>query len=227
MNAVGDGRAVLDGRDHPAAERDKHGGHRCRLNADDLDVRAHGLDRDRNAADQSAAADGDDDLFHIGHLIQDLQPDGTLTRDDIGIVEGMGKGIALFPGKALRFPGGVVIDSRDQDDLGAVAPCRLHLQDGCALRHTDDRLDPETGGGQGDALGVVAGAAGDDAAGGLFGGEVADLVVGAADLEGSGLLKVLRLNEQIRPEPLRRDDRRHFRDAPECLSCIPDHLQGH
>ena len=188
MDAVGDGRAVLDGRDHPAAEGYKHGGHRCRLNADDLDVGAHGFDRHRHTADQSAAADGDDDLLHIGHLIQNLQPDGSLTGDDVGIVEGMGEGIALFPGKALRFPGGVVIDSRHQDDLGAVAPCRLHLQDGCALRHADDGLDPQTGGRQGDALGVVAGAAGDDAAAGLFRGQVADLVVSAPDFKGAGLL---------------------------------------
>ena len=139
----------------------------------------------------------------------------------------MGKGIALFPGKALRFPGGVVIDSGDQDHLGTVAPCRFHLQDGCALRHADDGLDSQASGRQGDALGVVAGAAGDDAAAGLFRGQVADLVIGSADLEGAGLLKVLRLNEQIRPEPLRRDDRRHFRNAPERLSCIPDHLQSH
>jgi len=43
--------------------------------------------------------------------------------------------------------------------------------------------------------------------------------------EGAPILKVLGLNEQIRPETLRCDDRRHFRNPLERLSCIPDHLQ--
>ena len=227
VNAVCDGRAVLDRRDHAAAERHEHGRHRRRLDADNLDIRAHGLYRRGDTADQSAASDGDDDLFHIRHLLQDLQTDGSLSRNDIRIIEGMRKGIALFSGKALCFPGGIVIDSRNQNHLGAVAPCCFHFQNRSPLRHADDRLDPEAGSGQRDALGMVAGAAGDYTPACFFRSEIADLIVRPADFERSGLLKVLGLNVQIRAESFRRDNRCYFRNPLECFSCFLDHLQGH
>ena len=65
----------------------------------------------------------------------------------------------------------------------AVAPGCLHLGEGSARGHDDGAGYAKVAGRQGDALGVVAGAGGDDARGLLFGSQGGDLVGGAADLE--------------------------------------------
>ena len=226
MDAVGDGGAVLDGGDLAGAVGHKHGRHGRRLHADDLDIGTHGLDGNGNAANKTAAADGDDDLLDIGELLKNLEADGPLAGDDIGVIEGVGKGVALFPGQALGFAGGIVIDARYQNDIGAVAARGLHLQDRRALRHADHRTDAELGRRERHALGVVAGRAGDDPVTGLLRREIADLVVGTADFERAGLLQVLGLDEEVFAEAGRGDHGCLLGDVLQRLAGIPDHLQG-
>ena len=63
---------------------------------------------------------------------------------------------------AVRLRVGVAVAG--EHDLGAERPHRVHLDLGRRLRHHDDRPQPELAGREGDALRVVAGARGDDAA---------------------------------------------------------------
>ena len=62
---------------------------------------------------------------------------------------------------------------------------------------------PEAPGRERDALGMVAGRRGDDAAGGLLRAERGYLVVGAADLEREDAVEVLPLEEDLVAEALR------------------------
>lgn len=98
-----------------------HGGNHTGLHADDLAGGLQLLDGQRHAGDQTAAADGDHDLLHFGKLLQDLQTDGALTGNDIGIVKGMREGVAVLLGKTLGLPGGIIIDTGNQNYLGAIA----------------------------------------------------------------------------------------------------------
>ena len=154
-----------------------------------------------DAADKTAAPDGDHHLLNLRELFQDLQADGALAGNDQGVVEGMGKGIAVLRHQPFRFSGGVVIDAGDQNDLCAVAPGGLHFADGRPGRHTDDGFDAQLRGGPGDALGVIARRAGDDAAGRLLPGQGANFVVGAPQLESAGKLQILRLDVYVFPQP--------------------------
>ena len=45
------------------------------------------LDRDADAGDQAGASHGYEDRVHVRDLLEDLQPDRSLTDDDVGMVE--------------------------------------------------------------------------------------------------------------------------------------------
>ena len=120
-----------------------------------------------------------------------------------------------------------------KDDSAAV------LGDGPALgrrrgaRHDDGGRDAAESGGEGERLGVVAGAVRDDAAGGRLGVELPHGVPGAAELEGADLLQMFALEEE-RParEPIERPARQHRRHmgiAGDALGRGPDVVQrdGH
>ena len=86
-DAVGDRQRRVDvdrlaGRQRRRERRDG-----LDLHADDLDVRPRGLDRDRDAAGQPAAADRHDDLREVGHVLEQLEPERALAGDDVGVVE--------------------------------------------------------------------------------------------------------------------------------------------
>ena len=143
MDTVSQRSGVLYRGDLAGLAGSIHGGNHTGLHADDLAGGLQLLDGQRHAGDQTAAADGDHDLLHFGKLLQDLQTDGALTGNDIGIVKGMREGVAVLLGKTLGLPGGIIIDTGNQNYLGAIAAGGLHLGDGCALGHTDHGLDAQ------------------------------------------------------------------------------------
>src|SRR5207244_12925710 len=84
---------------------------------------------------------------------------------------------------------------------------------------------------QGDALRVVPGAGSDDAPGTLLGGQLRNSVVGSPDLEGTGALEVLAL-EQSGPSSHSRQDPGRPHRCPqahllEALACRPDFVASH
>ena len=225
MDAVGQRLAVGHGRDLAGLAGLIHGRHRGSLHTDDLAGRLQALDGQRDAADQAAAADGADHLVHFGQLLEDLQADGALAGHDVGIIEGMGEGVAVLLGQAVRLTGGIVVNAGDQHHFRAVILGGFHLADGSTGGHADDGLDAQLGGGKGNALSMVAGGAGDHAAVRFFLGQGADLVVSAAQLERAGQLQVLRLNIDVLADLRGRIQGRLSRDPLQRLLCVLDHFQ--
>ncbi len=148
-----------------------------------------------DAADEAAAADGDDDGFEVVDLLEEFEADGSLPGHDEWVVEWMDEGHAFGFATAGGFLAGLVVVGAVQDDLRAEAAGGLHFDERRGERHHDDGADAALGGVMRDALGVIAGAGGDDAASGLLGGERGDVVECAALLEAAGHLQVFELEE--------------------------------
>ena len=108
--------------------------------------------------------------------------------------EGEVIGLGQFVGMRGRFGQTGAV----QDHPGAEVPGVGDLHERRCLRHDDGGRDAETLGVVGDAEGMVAGRHGDHAAAALVGRERQQLDQRAAFLEGSGVLKVLHLQEQLR-----------------------------
>src|SRR2546427_8405879 len=126
-----------------------------------------------------------------------LFPYTTLFRsgDDALVVEGVDEGESALGLDLAGAPVRLIVVRAVQDDLGAVATRRRHLDEGCPLRHDDDGRRPETRGVEGDGEPVVAGARRDDPAGALRGVELEQEVGGPAVLERARHLEVLELDE--------------------------------
>ncbi len=154
--ADGDGSAGFAGA--------QHRGQLLRLDADDADLGVGLLEGAGDAADEAAAADGDDDGFDVGDLLEQFEADGALAADDLGVVEGMDEGAALFDAAAHGFFAGLVVAGAVEDDFGAIAARGGDLDLRRGQRHDDLGANAARGGVEGDALGMIAGAGGDDAA---------------------------------------------------------------
>ena len=170
-----------------------------------------------HAGDQPAAADGHDDGLRVTHLLEDLKADGALPCDHFIVVERVDEGRARF---LLAAHGGfisVVVCAVNEADLSAEALCGFHLADGRAVRHEHDAFCALPRGSKRNALRMVARTAGDDAGALLFIGQLADFVIGAAQLETAGDLQVLgfQVKLRIRAEVRRVDEVRPAGDLLE------------
>ena len=155
------------------------------------------LDGAGDAADEAAAADGDDDGFEVRNLVEEFEADGSLPGDHFVVVEGMQEGEAVGVALADGFGAGFVVVGAVEDDFRAVAGGGGDLDQRRHQRHDDARADAVLAGVEGDGLGVIAGAGGDDAAAALVVGEGEDLVERAALFEGAGALQVVELEEDL------------------------------
>ena len=165
------------------------------------------------------------DGFGVGQLVKDLEADGPLPGNDEVVVIRVDEGHA---GLLLQLDGavvGVVVGALDQLDPRAEALGALHLHDRRAVRHTDDAGDAHARGGQRHALGVVARRTGDDAARAFLLGELADLVIRAAQLETAGQLQVFGFQVEPFAQALRRDEVGAAGDVPQHKGCVVDFIQ--
>src|SRR5690606_29528451 len=148
-----------------------HGAGVLGLDADDGAVGPVGADPGGDPGEQPAAADGDEDGADVGPVLEDLERDGALPRDDVRVVErrdhgeaalggdGLGAGLPLGRGRAF------------QHDLGAEAAGALDLDLRGGGGHDDDGGDAEVAGGERHGLRMVAGGEGDDAGPALLVGQ--------------------------------------------------------
>ena len=174
-----------------------HAGCACCLYAVNLNLRTQAFDSEGYAADKSATANRYDYCFYIRQLVQNFQTDAALAGNNKLVVIWMNKGHACF---FLQLYGAVmcfVVGTGNKLHLRAQALGVFYLHNRCAVRHADDAFDAHAGGCQGYALGVVAGAAGDNAFAGFFRGELADFVVGTAYLKAAGYLQVFCFQIQV------------------------------
>ena len=126
-----------------------------------------------------------------GTCVEDLEAERALARDDVGVVERRDEHGAGALGELRGRRSGVSTVGALEHDVGAVAAGRVQLRQRHAERHEDRGRDAELLRRERDALRVVAGGCGDDAARALLGGQPREPVVGAADLERAGALQVL------------------------------------
>ncbi len=106
--------------------------------------------------DEPAAAERGDDGPDVGHLLEDLERDGRLARDDVGVVERVDEHGARAVGLGARGGERLVHVGADEPDLGAVLARRRDLGERGVDRHVHDGPDAEQSRGERDALGVVA-----------------------------------------------------------------------
>ena len=99
----------------------EHTGSASRLNAVDLDLRLQVLCRICDSRDQTATADRHYNGIQIIDLVQNFNTDGSLTRNDVLVVEGVHEGVSHLVAKLQRSLVGVVVYALDHYDLGTVA----------------------------------------------------------------------------------------------------------
>ena len=189
-NAVGKGVHMLQGFVGVVVEGALHAGRTGGLYAVHLYVGAQALDGKCHAGNQPAAADGYHHGVHIGQLIQNLQPDGTLPGNDQLVIVGVDKGHTGFLLQLHRAVVGVIVGALDQLDLGTQPLGAFYLHNRGGIRHTHHTGYAHAGGCQRHALRVVARRAGNYALGALLLGQLADFIVGAAQLKAAGHLQI-------------------------------------
>src|SRR4029077_4815159 len=99
------------------------------LDYDDSHGRPRVAEGEREPGDEPAAAHGNDDELHVRQVVEYLETDRPLARDDEGIRVRMDERLALLAFDAVREREGVVVDIALEQDLGAVR-----------LAHADDRV---------------------------------------------------------------------------------------
>jgi hypothetical protein len=201
-DAVGDGGRGGDLEAVTGVERQPHGRQGGRLHADDANGRAPRLHRERDPADEAAAADRNQQGLHVRHLGEELEAERALARDHTGIVEGMDEHVVTRIPQRTRVRVGLVEVGAVLDDVGAVPARRRHLDERGGVGHHDGGRDRQPRRVEGDGEPMIAGAGGDDAAGALIRRELHQQIGGAALLEGARHLQVLQLDEHTRAAQL-------------------------
>ena len=180
----------------PLGKRARQRRGRRRFRRVDLDVRAEGLQRHRRAGDQPAAADWRDHGVNVRQVVDDLQADRPVAADEAIVVEGMDE-LALHPIGLVALDGAPAFLVRHLDDPGAEPLDGAKLGGRRRVHHEHAGRAAGLSRRQGHALGRIPGAHRPDAAGPLRRREVADGVVGAADLERADRLQRFELEIQV------------------------------
>ena len=115
----------------------------------------------------------------------------------------MDEGHPFLPGQGQGVLVGVVVGIAVEHGAGAQGAYRLHLDRRGGGGHHDQSRNPQPLAGQGHALGVVARRGGNHPARLLGLGEIVDLVVGAAQLEGKDALQILAFEPHFGVQALR------------------------
>ena len=156
---------------------------------------AQRLHATRDPGDQPAAADADHDGADVRALLEDLEADGSLPGDDVGMVERMdqdGPGL-LGVCRCAATSASSTVDP-GQPDLRAVRTGRLDLRDRCAFRHEHRRpASPSSCAASATPWAWLPALAATTPLRALRIGEPGDPHVGAAQLERAGALQVLAL----------------------------------
>jgi hypothetical protein len=198
-----DGDPVADRVGRPRADwavRGKRCHVRCaglRLHADHARLKDQGLHGHGHAGGEAAAAERHHHEAHLGAVLDDLEPRGALTRDDLRVVERVHHELAIAPGELVGGDARLVEAPFVQLHLSAVLLDGGDLRERRAGGHHRGRGRSDLAGGERDALGMVAGARGHDSRRLLRIGELGELVQSAAHLERAGELQVLGLQDGL------------------------------
>ena len=168
-----------------------------RNRADHAHFRLERLDGERHTGTKTATAQRHDHVGDVRHVFEDFKADGALTAQHLVIVEWRhvdhAFGVAQFLGAGCGFVEHLAV----QHHVCTVRLGGVNLQRRSDLRHADRCLRTTFASRIGHALRMVARGSGDNAASQLLITQGCDLVVGAANLERSGDLEILRLEQNL------------------------------
>ncbi|SPP64145.1 hypothetical protein NITLEN_100015 [Nitrospira lenta] len=191
----------------PVLQRRLHRRQARGLDADHLNLSTAPFDRAADAANQPAPSDRHDNHVQLRILLEKLQPDGSLPRNHVIVIEGMDeRGPSLHTPLDRRLAGFVIAVSV-QDDIGTIATGRGQFNQGRHPRHPDLGWNIALGRMIGHTLPVVACRRRDDSLPTLGLRHGQNAIQRAALLERSGHLQVFQLQENCIP----RQPGQHFR----------------
>jgi hypothetical protein len=112
------------------------------LHSDHPDLRRQKVHRRGNSGDQTSTAGRHHDGCDIPNLVQDLQPDGGLAGDDVGVIERVDQHRAVLLRIFTRRDQRVVDRLADQVNLRAIRLGGHQLWERDVDRHEHRRRDP-------------------------------------------------------------------------------------
>ncbi len=172
------------------------GRHLGRLDPDEPHLGFQGLDGHRHARGQPSAPHRQDHGVHFGQVLNDLEPQGALAGDHLGVIEGVNKSIPLGRQGLGPFQGLPQVPPVEDHSRAVTLGGQL-LGNGGPLGHDDDGREAQLGGGEGHALAMVARRGGHhpDPLAPLF--EPRQAVDGPPQLKRPGGLEVLQLQKDL------------------------------
>ena len=183
-----------------------------------------------DAGHEAAARERDHHRVQVRAVLEQLEPDGALAGDDVGMVEGRQLDPALLGDEPVDLGLGIVLARADHPHLGPKGFDRRHLDRRHQPRQADTGRHAEAGRGIGHRPPVVAGRGADHAPLTLFRAKAGQRVGGTADLEGTDRLCRLQLEQDLtarRRQPGGRNQRRPAGDPMDRFTCLVDVLEGH
>ncbi|KPB92289.1 Uncharacterized protein AC502_5511 [Pseudomonas syringae pv. maculicola] len=173
------------------------------LDADDLDLRPQVFHVRCNPCNQAAATDRHKDRVQLPRLLtEDFHRHSALPGNGVGVVIRMDVDEALlldqFQRIGQRFREGIAV----QHHRGTAGTHPFDLDFRGGARHDDGGQNAQLFRRQRQALGVIARRGRDHAACGLFCGQLGELVVRAANLEGEHRLQIFALEQHLIAQPL-------------------------
>ncbi len=186
----------------PCLQRRGKTGDVFRFDRDDFCLRPQSFDRERNAGDQTAAANRNNHSIDDLDLLDDLDSHRSLAGDDRGIVIAIDVSETFFGGElmGMRFRFGKIFSV--QNDVGAECLAITYFNERRVFRHHDRGRNAEQFSLISERLRVITGRSGDDAAFLLIGGQLRECVARAAFLKTSGPLCVVELAENFHARDL-------------------------
>lgn len=138
------------------------------MHADDQSLWPQLLYKSRHPSNQTPSAHSNkNDIDGIGMLAKNLQTDGALACDDIGVVKGVNEVKALVFLQGLRMQVGVRIGVSVKHNLGTSLANRINFDGWCGDRHNNKRLAAKLPCSKRNTLGMVTGRGGNDPLGKL------------------------------------------------------------
>ncbi len=170
--------------------------HLGRLDPNEAHRRFQRLDGHRHACGQPPAPHRQDHGVHFGQVLDDFEPQGALAGDHFGVIKGVNESISLGH-QGLGPLQGLTQVPAMEDHFGAIALGGQLLGNGGPLGHDDGSRQSQLGGSKGHPLAMVARRGGHhpDPLAPLF--EPRQAVDGPPQLERSGSLEVLQLQEDL------------------------------
>ncbi|OSR67940.1 hypothetical protein BV326_04072 [Pseudomonas syringae pv. actinidiae] len=174
-----------------------------RLDADDLDLRPQVFHVRCNPGNQAATTDRHKDRVQLPRLLtEDFHRHGALSGNGVGVVIRMDVDEALLIDQFQRVSQRLWERIAVQHHRGPAGTHAFDLDFRGGARHDDGRQNAQLFRRQRQALRVIARRRRDHAACGFFCGQLGELVVRAANLEGEHRLQVFALEKYLIAQPL-------------------------